>query len=206
MTDHDDDRPAPPPKIIDLLAILTGRKPRRYALLGDEDSDSDDPADEPTPLRPRFQHEQPQPLTLEEAPYYRELPLDDRGAPMIRSEVGAFIAEQANGELGRVALFSFEDDVNARHFIARYERAGLLDLADDHRRKLADYQALEAANGPFRHPEAKRDYGSEQLLSRLYGTPEEDRARLIRFLRRDAEIEAARRRGLPGRYSAYELV
>lgn len=160
-----------------------------------------------TPIRPHHWSDRPMPLSAEELPHYRSVPIDGRGAPHYRSQLAAMEAEIAASHAGRMRCFSFDDDINALHFIARFERAGLGHRADRYRDELAGHRRREAAHGqPFPTMQPDRDYDSEALLSKMYGTPDEDRARLERFLCRRAELEVAQRRGLPARYSTYELV
>jgi hypothetical protein len=199
----DNEDKTPPIKsipIIDFLAILTGTKPRK--LDGKKRL-------QPEPVRPLRLHEQPIPLTPSERVHFGRVPLDACGAPHCRSQLAAFEAGEANIDAGRMNLFSFDDDINALHFIARYERAGLGRLADGHRKRLAAYRAEEAAHGkPFQklNPYLVATYDSEELMLRMYGTPDEDRGRIIQFHRRCAEINAAESKGLPSRYSSAEPV
>lgn len=201
MPDNDDN--TPPIKsipIIDFLAILTGTSARKF---------NRKKRLQPEPVRPHTLHEQPVPLTARERVHFGSVPLDARGAPHCRSQLAAFEAGEANIDAGRMNLFSFDDDINALHFIARYERAGLGHLADGHRKRLAAYRAEEAAYGkPFQklNPYLVATNDSEELMLRKYGTPDEDRARIIQFYRRCAEIKAAESRRLPSRYSSAEPV
>ena len=202
----DDSKPTEPSVIIDLLALFTSAKPR----LGFRK-----PA---TPKPDAFDHganamalrsSEPMPLSADEAQHFREMPLDARGAPHVRSQLASYIASEANGDAGRVHLYSFDEDINALHYIARYERAGLGHLAESYRDCLADYRAREEAHGsPFQkcNPHIVADCQSEALMERTYGSPQEDRARLIQFHRRVVEINAASRNGLPSRFSRYEPI
>jgi hypothetical protein len=40
----------------------------------------------------------------------------------------------------------------------------------------------------------------------MYGSPDEDRARILQFYRRNAERTLAERQGLPSRFSRYEAI
>jgi hypothetical protein len=190
--------------IIDLLALLFGRKPRPgYRSLEPASTTS---ADEP--YRPPHPGRGLQPVTASEAPHFQYVPRDPHGALRIRSQIGAFELERAITKSGRMQLFSFDEDNNCRHYIARYERAGLPELAEPFRKKLAEFEA-SLARGEFPHwrrlDAADRDCTSEKLMAEDYGTPEEDRARLLQVHRRSAELAALERRGLPARANAYEL-
>lgn len=165
------------------------------------------------PTRPVFpgddaaprSHVSPVPLSEDERPFYSEAPLDHRGAPHIRSQLASFVSERAAIEAGRMKLFSFDDDINALHYIARYERAGVGHLAQDKRETLAAFRAREITLGkPYSRLDAGRDYDSEHLMQCMYGSPEDDRARILQFHKRCDERDAAARRGLPARYSRYE--
>jgi hypothetical protein len=46
----------------------------------------------------------------------------------------------------------------------------------------------------------------EETMQGKYGSPEEDRARIIQFHRRCAERTIAERHGLPARFSRYEAI
>ena len=198
----DENAPRPPFKIIDILALITGRKPRRYSLL-DPLPEAED--EEPEPIRPRRRDEEPVPLTAEEAPHFSSIPLTASGAPHYRSQLACIAGERANVDAGRMKMFSFDDDINALHFIARYERAGVGHLAEAYRKQLAEHTAREVALGePLHRVDRGRDYNSEELMVRKYGTPEEDRARIVQFHRRCAEMKAARQGGVPSRYSHAE--
>jgi hypothetical protein len=149
------------------------------------------------------------PLTPDEVVYYAGMPLDHRGAPHVRSQLASFVAERAAIEAGRMKLYSFDDDINARHYIARYERAGLGHLAVSHRRKLAEFRACEAEAGRKFKPGnvyIARDCDAEERMQRMYGSPEEDRVRILQFHRRNAERTLAEQRGLPSRFSRYEAI
>jgi hypothetical protein len=189
--------------ILDLLALLLPQSPparaRRPGTAASIEYDA------PTVWRTY----QPMPLAADEAIYYAGMPLDHRGAPHIRSQLASFVAERAAIEAGRMKLYSFDDDVNARHYIARYERAGLGHLADSHRRKLAEFRACEAEAGRKFKPGnlyIARDCDAEERMQRMYGSPEEDRARILQFHRRNAERTLAERHGLPSRFSRYEVI
>lgn len=199
-------KPPLPPVIIDLLALFARAKPRKPFRLP-EPTKRALPGDDENGWQARL--DRPLPITAEEAPYYVDMPRDQRGAPHVRSQLASFVAERAGIEAGRMNLFSFDDDINARHFIARYERAGVGHLAGSHRRKLAEFRALEAKAGrSFKpaNPYIAKDCDSEERLQRMYGSPEEDRARIIQFYRRLAERSIAERRGLPSRFGRYEAI
>jgi hypothetical protein len=127
--------------ILDLLALLLPQMPpartRRPVAAVSVTNDAHD----------GWHPDHPMPLAADEAVCYAGMPLDHRGAPHVRSQLASFVAERAAIEAGRMKLYSFDDDVNARHYIARYERAGLGNLADSHRRKLAEFRACEAEAG-----------------------------------------------------------
>jgi len=202
----EDHKPTLPTLIIDLLALFARAKPRKRFRFP-EPASSAAPEDEPHGWQARLGR--PMPITPDEAPHYVDMPRDHRGAPHVRSQLASFVAERAGIEAGRMKLYSFDDDINARHYIARYERAGLGHLADSHRRKLADYRAREAAAGrnfAKSNPDIARDCDAEDRLQRMYGSPEEDRARIIQFHRRNAERRIAERHGLPSRFSRYEAI
>jgi hypothetical protein len=202
----DDDKAARHSKIIDLLALFAQAKPRpgfRKPAIQTPDPIDDDAHVQ----RPRVS--EPMPLTADEAEHFRDMPLDARGAPHVRSQLASYVAREANGDTGRVHLYSFDEDINARHYIARYERAGVSHLAESYRKILADYRAKEEANGkPFEkcNPYIVADCESEALMQRMYDSPEKDRARLIQHHRRAVEINTASRRDLPSRYSRHELI
>jgi hypothetical protein len=189
--------------ILDLLALLVRaeppprfRRPETAKSLADDEQDG-------------WRPDHPMPLTATEATHYADVPLDHRGAPHVRSQLASFVTERAAIEAGRMKLYSFDDDINARHYIARYERAGLGHLAVSHRRKLAEFRACEAEAGrKFRpgNPHIARDCDAEERMQRMYGSPEEDRARIIQFHRRLAERTLAERQGLSSRFSRYEAI
>ena len=190
--------------ILDLLALLVRaepptarfRRPATTRSLADDEEDA-------------WRHDHPTPLTAAEAVYYTGMPLDHRGAPHVRSQLASFVAERVAIEAGRMKLYSFDDDINARHYIARYERAGLGHLADSHRRKLAEFRACEAEAGrKFKpgNPHIARDCDAEERMQRMYGSAQEDRARILQFHRRNAERTLAERHGLPSRFSRYEAI
>jgi hypothetical protein len=201
----EDHQPAARPFIIDLLTLFARAKPRKRQRL--------EPARPPAPPDEWLGWPgwlgSPAPLTAEETPHYAGMPLDRRGAPHVRSQLASFVAERAGIEAGRMKLYSFDDDINARHFIARYERAGLGHLAGSHRRALADFRALETKAGRRFEPSNRtlaQKCESEQLMLDRYGSPEEDRDRILQFYRRLAERNLAERRGLQSRFSRYEAI
>jgi len=193
--------PEPSP-IIDLLALWFGRKPRPgYRSLA---PGSDAVVTEPyrPPNRGLL------PVTASEAPHFQHVPRDPHGAPRVRSQIGAFELERAITKSGRMQLFSFDEDHNCRHYIARYERAGLPELAEPFRKKLAEHEA-SLARDEFPHwrrlDANDRDCTSEKLMTEMYGSAQEDHGRLIQVHRRYAELAALEWRGLPARANAYEL-
>jgi len=191
--------------ILDLLALLVRAEPpiARFRRSATARSLADDVQD-------AWRPDLPTPLTAAEAVHYTGMPLDHRGgAPHVRSQLASFVSERAAIEAGRMKLYSFDDDINARHYIARYERAGLGHLADSHRRKLAEFRACEAEAGRKFRPGnlyIARDCDAEERMQRMYGNPEEDRARILQFHRRNAERTLAERHGLPSRFSRYEVI
>lgn len=202
----ENEKPSLPAVIIDLLALFTRAKPRKGFRLP-EPARSANREEEVDGWQARL--ERPMPITTEEAPHYVDMPRDHHGAPHVRSQLASFVAERAAIDVGRMKLFSFDDDINARHYIARYERGGLGHLVDGHRQRLAGFRALEAkAARKFEpgNPYIAKDCDSEERLQRMYGSPEEDRARIIQFHRRLAERAIAERRGLPSRFSRYEAI
>lgn len=211
MTTDTDQNQTHSATILDLFGLRPNHRPRRRydgvepvsRPIADVDADA---AEDTAPIRPHNWTETPLPLSAEELPYYRRVPLDSRGAPHYRSQLAAMEAEFAAGHAGRMRCFSLDDDINALHFIARFERAGLGHLAGRYRNELAAWRMREAARGKlFPKLQPGRDHDSEALMARMYGTPQEDRARLERYLRRRAELETAQRGGLLPRYSTCEL-
>jgi hypothetical protein len=189
--------------ILDLLALLLPQKPparvRRPGTTATMENNA----------QSVWHPDPPMPLTADEAVYYAGMPLDHRGAPHVRSQPASFVAERAAIEAGRMKLYSFDDDINARHYIARYERAGLAHLAVSHRRKLAEFRAAEATAGHKFEPGNRhiaRDCEAEERMQRMYGSPDEDRARILQFHRRNAERTIAERADLPSRFSRYEAI
>lgn len=200
----DDHVPPLLPRIIDLLALFIRAKPHKR-------TPSPRPVRPPSPDDAIWPPSQltPMPLSDDERPFYADVPLDHRGSPHVRSQLASFVAERAAIDAGRMNLFSLDDDINARHFIARYERAGVGHLAESHRRKLAEFRAREAEAGRSfmpGNPYIAKDCDSEERLQRMYGSPAEDRTRIIQFYRRLAERNAAERRGLPSRFNRYEPI
>jgi hypothetical protein len=153
--------------ILDLLALLLRekppsriRRPRTTTTIENE-------------AQTVWHPDQPMPLTPDEVVYYAGMPLDHRGAPHVRSQLASFVAERAAIEAGRMKLYSFDDDINARHTIARDARAGLGHLAVSHRRKLAEFRTCEAEAGRKFKPGnvyIARDCDAEERMQRMYGS------------------------------------
>jgi hypothetical protein len=201
------DKNEPPSSIIiDLLALFVRAKPRQRYRRPDPARRSE-VEDEPVSWQARL--DRTMPLTADEAHHYARVPLDHRGAPHVRSQLASFVAERAAIEAGRMKLYSIDDDINARHTIARDARAGLGHLAVSHRRKLAAFRACEAEAGrKFKpgNPHIARVCDHDETMRRMYGSPEEDRVRILQFHRRNAERALAERHGLPSRFSRYEAI
>lgn len=202
---------APPPPspipIIDFLAIFRRRKkPRGYAALEPKAKKRtlEEEARLGMPARPGTGAV----LDPHLLAWHSGLPRDAQGRPVVRSQIAHFLAEQSLRREWVCTHFSFDDDKNAEHFIARLERAGLPELAEPHRKKLAQHHD-EIARGlyPYWRPlDQGRDATSEALLSKMYGSPEEDRARILRCVEAGKQLLAIESRRLPPRANACELV
>ena len=196
-TTKPDAAPAPI-EIIDLLGIITASRPARTAPKPPEQTEPRRPCE---PIRPGFRGVFP--VAAGEQRYFDPMPTS---GPVYRSAAAAELAQHDSARAARIKVFSFDPIVDLTHTIARFERAGLGHLVADARleldRKIAEDRAF-AAREPERHAEINRHFGdhrdatSEQLMTKLYGSAEEDRARLSRHFTRLAHADTAIRRGLP---------
>jgi hypothetical protein len=140
----------------------------------------------------------------DELHWFSDIPLAADRRPVYRSQTAVHIGGLANEQAALIRPFSLDDEENLTHRVARYRRAGLLQLAAEDVRQLEEIHRLGLPPSRLRRHCSQPAAGDPDQLQRMYGSAAEDRLRLLRYHQRCEDLEATRFARLPAR-APYDL-
>jgi hypothetical protein len=135
----------------------------------------------------------------DELHWFSDIPLAADRRPVYRSQTAVHFGGLANEQAALIRPFSLDDEENLTHRVARYRRAGLLHLAAEDIRQLEEIHRLGLPPSRLRRPCSQPPADDPDQLQRMYGSPGEDRLRLLRYHQRCEDLEATRVARLPAR-------
>jgi hypothetical protein len=139
-------------------------------------------------------------VASDELRFFSHLPLTTDRQPVYRSLTAAHLGELGNEQAALMDPFSLDEEENLTHLVARYHRAGLLDLIAGEQQRLAELRRLNRPPSTLRRHHSAPGAEDPEQMQRFYGSPVDDHRRLLRYHQRRDGIDAARRSGrLPSR-------